>query len=143
MNAARQKLSATRAGESAMTQSIELIRATLEDMRRNGLTSGLPQEHAFTLLAEITRLRETVQRYEEHHEHCTIAPYHGVRDSKSSEQPLDEQDNALIEAGWNCYVTAICPRDKQTRCNHANAALCCGGGADGNCDCVICHPERW
>lgn len=37
-------------------QSVELIRATLEDMRKNGLTGGLPQEHAFTLLEEIERL---------------------------------------------------------------------------------------
>ena len=41
-------------------QSVESIRATLEDMRANGLTGGLPQEHAFTLLEEITRLRQWV-----------------------------------------------------------------------------------
>jgi len=38
-------------------QSVELIRVTLEDMRKHGLTSGLPQEHAFTLLEEIDRLK--------------------------------------------------------------------------------------
>lgn len=44
-------------------QSVALIRSTLEDMRRNGLKSGLPQEHAFTLLEEIERLRRVVKEH--------------------------------------------------------------------------------
>ena len=46
----------TSKSEALPKQSVELIRATLEDMRKNGLRSGLPQEHAFTLLEEIERL---------------------------------------------------------------------------------------
>lgn len=38
-------------------QSVELIRATLQDMRKHGLKGGLPQDHAFTLLEEIDTLR--------------------------------------------------------------------------------------
>lgn len=45
-------------------QSVELIRATLEDMRKNGLVGGLPQEHAFTLLEEIDQLRRQVRTLE-------------------------------------------------------------------------------
>jgi len=34
-------------------QSVAQIRETLEDMRRHGLKGGLPQEHAWTLLAAL------------------------------------------------------------------------------------------
>jgi hypothetical protein len=34
-------------------QSVAQIRETLEDMRRHGLKAGLPQEHAWTLLAAL------------------------------------------------------------------------------------------
>lgn len=46
-------------------QSVDLIRATLEDMRKHGLRSGLPQEHAFTLLEEIERLNKLYQQAED------------------------------------------------------------------------------
>lgn len=35
-----------------------------------------------------------------------------------------------------------CPRDLLTRCNHADASRCCGGGSDAPCDCSTCHPSK-
>jgi hypothetical protein len=62
--------------------------------------------------------------------------------SKLEMEPLlDDHDYALIEAAWSKYKTAICDRGRNS-CNHHDARMCCGGGCDGNCTCVICHSQR-
>lgn len=69
-------------------QSVELIRATLEDMRKHGLMSGLPQEHAFTLLEEIERLTNDVallQMLQQTMEECI-----GVTEAQSFEARAEE-----------------------------------------------------
>ncbi|MGA9668387.1 MAG: hypothetical protein WBQ94_04220 [Terracidiphilus sp.] len=37
---------------------------------------------------------------------------------------------------------ADCPYKKSGTCNHLDAKLCCGGGADKPCGCDSCHPSH-
>lgn len=42
-----------------------------------------------TTAGEVAQLRETVQRYVEHHEHCDITKYHGVREKSALSHAFD------------------------------------------------------
>ena len=63
--------------------------------------------------------------------------------------PMSGEDQAFLksmrvsrkQATWgDGRPNPGCPRAERLMCNEADADICCGGGADGPCDCEACHP---
>lgn len=59
-----------------------------------------------TGVSEIDRLRETLQRYVEHHEHCAITQYHGVREkSELSRLRAAQETPVRLSASEEASIT--------------------------------------
>jgi hypothetical protein len=55
------------------------------------------------------------------------------------DRPMTPNEEAAFNKSRPAPKAAVgCPRPEKRRCNHSDAALCCGGGCDGPCDCE-CH----